>query len=166
MRALDLPDRALAGVVDFYSLIHISEAEMMPTLRELRRVLTPGGLLLVGFHVGEETVHRDELWGHAVSLDFRFLVPTRIVASLEEAGFRVLGVTSSRGGRSDDRAESHPRIRRTRPERKSTANTTRRKRARSSLAKSSMPAARPTTAGAAKTQVRRQTSRSSRPAHQ
>ena len=90
MRALELPDRAMAGVVAFYSLIHISEAEMMPTLRELRRVLTPGGLLLVGFHVGEETVHRDELWGHAVSLDFRFLVPTRIVTSLEEAGFRVL----------------------------------------------------------------------------
>jgi SAM-dependent methyltransferase len=90
MRALDLPDGALAGIVAFYSLIHIGEPEMGATLRELRRVLAPGGLLLVAFHIGEETVHRDELWGHTVSLDFRFLMPSPIVARLIEAGFVVL----------------------------------------------------------------------------
>ena len=90
MRALDLPDGALTGIVAFYSLIHIGEPEMGATLRELRRVLAPGGLLLVAFHVGEETVHRDELWGHTVSLDFRFLMPSPLVARLIEAGFVVL----------------------------------------------------------------------------
>jgi SAM-dependent methyltransferase len=90
MRALDLPDGALAGIVAFYSLIHIGELEMGATLRELRRVLAPGGLLLVAFHIGEETVHRDELWGHTVSLDFRFLMPSPLVARLIEAGFVVL----------------------------------------------------------------------------
>jgi SAM-dependent methyltransferase len=90
MRALELPDGALAGIVAFYSLIHIDEREMLPTLRDLRRVLAPGGLLLVAFHVGEETVHRDELWGHPVSLDFRFLMPEVMVASLVEAGLVVL----------------------------------------------------------------------------
>jgi hypothetical protein len=53
-------------------------------------VLAPGGLLLVAFHIGEETVHRDELWGHPVSLDFRFLMPSPMVARLIEAGFVVL----------------------------------------------------------------------------
>ncbi len=90
MRALELPDGALAGIVAFYSLIHIDEREMLPTLRELRRVLAPGGLLLIAFHVGEETVHRDELWGHSVSLDFRFLMPDRVVKALIEAGLVVL----------------------------------------------------------------------------
>ena len=90
MRTLDLPDGALAGIVALYSLIHIGEPEMGATLRELRRVLAPGGLLLVAFHVGEETVHRDELWGHTVSLDFRFLMPSPLVARLIEAGFVVL----------------------------------------------------------------------------
>ena len=90
MRALDLPDGALAGIVAFYSLIHIGEGEMGSTLRELRRVLTPGGRLLVAFHSGEETVHRDELWGHAVSLDFRFLMPQRMVAHIAAAGFLVM----------------------------------------------------------------------------
>jgi len=90
MRALELADGALAAIVAFYSLIHIAEPEMGPTLRELRRVLAPGGLLLVAFHIGEETVHRDELWGHAVSLDFRFLMPSAMVAHLEAAGFLVM----------------------------------------------------------------------------
>jgi SAM-dependent methyltransferase len=90
MRALDLPDGALAGIVAFYSLIHIGESEMVPTLRELRRVLAPGGLLLIAFHIGEEIVHRDELWGHRISLDFRFLLPDRMVASLGEAGWVVI----------------------------------------------------------------------------
>ena len=90
MRALELADGALAGIVAFYSLIHIGEPEMRATLRELRRVLAPGGLLLVAFHIGEETVHRDELWGHPVSLDFRFLMPSPMVARLIEAGFVVL----------------------------------------------------------------------------
>lgn len=90
MRALELPGGALAGIVAFYSLIHIDEREMASTLRELRRVLAPGGLLLIAFHVGEETVHRDELWGHSVSLDFRFLMPALMVTSLVEAGLVVL----------------------------------------------------------------------------
>jgi SAM-dependent methyltransferase len=90
MRALELPDAALTGIVAFYSLIHIDEREMVPTLRELRRVLAPGGLLLIAFHVGEETVHREELWGHAVSLDFRFLMPSLVVEALIEAGLIVL----------------------------------------------------------------------------
>jgi len=60
------------------------------TLRELRRALAPGGLLLIAFHIGEETVHRDELWDHAVSPDFRFLMPSAMVTHLEAAGFLVI----------------------------------------------------------------------------
>lgn len=90
MRALELADGALAGIVAFYSLIHITESEMGFTLRELRRALAPGGLLLIAFHIGEETVHRDELWDHAVSLDFRFLMPSAMVTHLEAAGFLVI----------------------------------------------------------------------------
>src|SRR5262249_54504312 len=90
LRALDLADGALAGMASFSPLIHLEEPEIGPALRELRRVLTPGGLALVAFDVGEETLHKDELWGHAISLDFRFLLPARVTAQLAEAGFRLL----------------------------------------------------------------------------
>lgn len=57
---------------------------------DMRALDLPGGLLLVAGHLGEETVHRDELWGHGMSRDFRFLQPARMAASLGESGFHVL----------------------------------------------------------------------------
>jgi len=93
LRSLDLADGSLAGIVAFYSLIHLEEPEIVPALCEMRRVLAPSGLALVAFHIGEETLHRDELWGQEVSLDFRFLLPARVSAQLQEAGFRILEST-------------------------------------------------------------------------
>lgn len=87
--ALDLPDASLAGIVAFYSVIHFDAAELDLAFREMRRVLASDGVLLLAFHIGEKTVHLDELWGRAVSLDFRFLVPSEIVAVLAAAGFVV-----------------------------------------------------------------------------
>ena len=89
MRALDLADGALAGIVAFYSIIHLEGEDLGVALREFRRVLAPGGVLLVAFHVGNETLHRDELWGKSVCLDFQFLMPQNIVAALQAAGFAV-----------------------------------------------------------------------------
>lgn len=89
MRALDLPDSSLAGIAAFYSIIHIPREEVTLVLRELRRVLQPGGILLPAFHKGEEVVHRDELWGHTVSLDFAFFERTEMEGYLREAGFTI-----------------------------------------------------------------------------
>ena len=54
------------GIAAFYSLIHIPRPEMAAALRELRRVLVPDGVLLAAFHVGRETIHKDEWWGKDV----------------------------------------------------------------------------------------------------
>ncbi|MEP7124888.1 MAG: class I SAM-dependent methyltransferase [Byssovorax sp.] len=89
LRALDLPDAHLAGIVAFYSLIHLDPADFPIALRELHRVLAPGGVLFLAFHIGAHTVHHDELFGQPVSLDFRFLVPAEVIASLSDAGFTV-----------------------------------------------------------------------------
>ncbi len=41
-------------------------------LLELRRVLRPDGLLLLTFHVGDDTIHLDHWWDQAVCVDFFF----------------------------------------------------------------------------------------------
>jgi SAM-dependent methyltransferase len=89
IRSLDLPDGSLAGIVAFYSVIHFEPPELDLAFQEFRRVLAAGGIVLVAFHIGDHTVHLDELWGRAVSLDFRFLVPKDVVASLHSASFAV-----------------------------------------------------------------------------
>ena len=89
MRALDLPDANLTGIVAFYSIVHFEPAELGPVLLECRRVLAGGGAMLVAFHVGEQTVHVDDLWGRPVFLDFRFHRPGDVVAALHSARFAV-----------------------------------------------------------------------------
>ncbi|GAB2941112.1 class I SAM-dependent DNA methyltransferase [Nonomuraea fastidiosa] len=53
MGALDVPDGALGGVLSWYSVIHTPPAELPPYLTEFRRVLAPGGHLLLGFFESE-----------------------------------------------------------------------------------------------------------------
>jgi SAM-dependent methyltransferase len=89
MLSLDIEDRAWAGIAAFYSIIHVPRTEIAVALAEMKRVLRPGGVLLVAFHVGDETVHLDEWWGQPVSLDFRFFRPEELAGSLQEAGFDV-----------------------------------------------------------------------------
>ena len=89
MTALDVPDEAWAGIAAFYSLIHIPRANLRETLRELRRVLQPGGWLLLAFHIGDETIHLDDWWDQKVSVDFYFFQPADIAAILTAAGFEV-----------------------------------------------------------------------------
>ncbi len=67
MLALAAEDAAWAGIVAFYSIIHIPPEELPRAFAEFFRVLRPGGHALLAFHVGQERVHRDEWWGHNVS---------------------------------------------------------------------------------------------------
>ena len=87
MLSLDDGDSSWGGIVAFYSIVHLSREEVPRALRELRRVLRPDGLLLLAFHVGDETRHVDELWGQPVSLDFHFFGVDEMTRILEEAGF-------------------------------------------------------------------------------
>jgi SAM-dependent methyltransferase len=75
MMALDAADGAWEGIVAFYSIIHVPRDDMVGALGELWRVLRPGGLLLLAFHIGDDTIHLDEWWNQKVSVDFYFQPP-------------------------------------------------------------------------------------------
>jgi SAM-dependent methyltransferase len=89
MLALDLEDGACGGIIAFYSIIHVPRSHVSVALAEMSRVLRPGGLLLLAFHVGDETVHLNQWWGQPVTLDFHFFRPDAMAASLNSAGFEV-----------------------------------------------------------------------------
>jgi SAM-dependent methyltransferase len=89
MLALDTPDATWAGVVAFYSIIHIPRGDMARALGELRRVLRPDGLLLLAFHIGDHTVHLDEWWGQKVFVDFFFFRSDEIADYLRAAEFEI-----------------------------------------------------------------------------
>jgi SAM-dependent methyltransferase len=90
IRALNLPDGSLAGIVAFYAIVHFDTAELADVMRECRRALMTGGLALISFHVGNRVVHLDDLLGAPVNLDFRFHPPGDVVEALRSAGFAVM----------------------------------------------------------------------------
>ena len=87
MGVLDVADDTLAGLVAWYSLIHVPGNRRPDVVREFARVLRPGGHVLLAFQVGEDTLHLDEAFGRPVSLDFHRLRPDAVVTLLERAGF-------------------------------------------------------------------------------
>jgi SAM-dependent methyltransferase len=57
--SLDLPGGYLQGIVAFYTICNLPKESLPVVFREMQSVLKPGGLLLLAFHVGGETIHRD-----------------------------------------------------------------------------------------------------------
>ena len=89
MRSLGVSDSVLGGIVAFYSIIHIPRDEVVSVLREFKRVLRPGGALLLAFHIGQEIIHLDEWWDQPVALDFVFFQPGEMTKSLTTAGLEI-----------------------------------------------------------------------------
>jgi ubiquinone/menaquinone biosynthesis C-methylase UbiE len=95
---LSADDGSLGGVLAWYSLIHHRPDAIGEPLREIARVLRPGGRLLVGF-VEAPTL---EPFDHAVVTAWRWPVD-ELTARLEAAGLAVLETTT----RADPASRPH-----------------------------------------------------------
>lgn len=86
-----LPHRAGGhhGVLAWYSLIHRATDSLAPMLAELRRVLVPGGHLLVGVHAGTGSRHLTHAYGEHVDMTVHQHDPRRLARLLAGAGFHV-----------------------------------------------------------------------------
>lgn len=79
----------LAGIAAFYAIVNIPQESLSLAFAEMNRVLKPRGLLLLSFHIGEEVIRPEELWGNRVSMEFYKLQPERIQRLLMDAGFAI-----------------------------------------------------------------------------
>ena len=101
MTELDLPDASLAGLLAWYSLIHVPDEEIAQVLARFHRALRPGGPLLLGFHVGDDSVLRTKgVDGAAIRVQVHRRRPDRIAAWLQESGFVVESTTTLTSGES------------------------------------------------------------------
>jgi len=89
MMALDMEDATLAGITAFYAIVNIPQESLPRVFEEMRRVLQPGGLLLLSFHVGDEALEVKELWDRPIAMDFFFFQPAAIRGHLEAAGLAI-----------------------------------------------------------------------------
>lgn len=90
MTDLPLPDASMAGVLASWSLIHIPDDEVPVALGHFRRVLRPGGLLVVGYHVGVGTRLKTEGYGgHPMRVHVHLRQPWWLAKRVRAAGFSI-----------------------------------------------------------------------------
>jgi SAM-dependent methyltransferase len=88
MTDLELADDSVAGIVAFWSVIHVPDHAMPSVCEEFRRVLRPPGRVLIGFHVGDQTQHTSEGYtGRPINVDTHHRRPSKVRGWLRDAGF-------------------------------------------------------------------------------
>ncbi len=82
MTSLDAANDSVAGILAWFSLIHLPPGELAGVLAEFRRVLAPAGTLVAGFFDGDELAAFD----HKVVTAYRWPAD-EFAGRLAEAGF-------------------------------------------------------------------------------
>ncbi|SBT48157.1 class I SAM-dependent DNA methyltransferase [Micromonospora auratinigra] len=90
MTDLALADASVGGVLAWFSLIHVPDAEVPGVLAHFHRVLRPGGVALLGFHVGDGSRLKTEGYGgHPMHVHVHRRPAERVAGWLADAGFTV-----------------------------------------------------------------------------
>jgi ubiquinone/menaquinone biosynthesis C-methylase UbiE len=89
MRTLPVRNNTWAGIAAFYAIVHLPLPDLDRSLREMMRVLVPGGRLLLSFHIGEDTAQIESLWESGAALEFHFFRVSTVRGSIERAGFEI-----------------------------------------------------------------------------
>lgn len=90
MTDLDLPDASVAGLLGWWSLVHVPDDAIGTVLGHFHRVLRPGGRLVLGFHAGDGSWLKTEGYGgHPMRVHVHRRPPARVRAWLRAAGFAV-----------------------------------------------------------------------------
>lgn len=90
--ALDFEDNSIAAVLAFYAMVHFNNDQVRKALRNIYRVLKPGGVFLFTFHIGGGAIHLKEFCNRPIDIDFMFFSTDFMVGVLKECGFTDLEV--------------------------------------------------------------------------
>ncbi|WP_433211581.1 class I SAM-dependent DNA methyltransferase [Dactylosporangium sp. CS-047395] len=89
MLALDIAGGSLAGLLSCYSFIHVPWELRPLVFAEFRRVLRPGGVLMLVYQVGSDFKHRSSHDGLELDATWYRQQPDELVGLLDAAGFDV-----------------------------------------------------------------------------
>jgi ubiquinone/menaquinone biosynthesis C-methylase UbiE len=90
---LEFENDSIAGVVAFYAIVHFTKEQVYRAFSEVFRVLQPGGLFFLTYHIGDETIHLDEFLDKKIDIDFMFFTTDFIAGCLKKSGFEKIEIT-------------------------------------------------------------------------
>jgi SAM-dependent methyltransferase len=99
MTEVDVPEHSVAGILAWYSTIHLPPPELDRVLVGFHRLLAPGGVLVVGFFASDDAVAE---FDHTVVTAHRWPVDT-FARHLADASFSEVERVQHRSPRRPDR---------------------------------------------------------------
>lgn len=90
MLALDEVDKQFAGIISHYSIVHFRDSELMHIFKGLKSLLIDDGILFLAFHIGNEELFVEELFGKQVNMDYIFHDIDQILSLLKELNFNII----------------------------------------------------------------------------
>lgn len=91
MYRLPVANESWGAIAAMYSIIHIPRGETVRVLREIRRTLCSGGLLLLAFYVGQATIRSWRWKNIPVSMTYTHFRSGEMDRYLTKAGFALEG---------------------------------------------------------------------------
>jgi SAM-dependent methyltransferase len=107
MTDLPISTDELAGAVAWYSLIHLPGDVLGSAVREVARVVGPGGHVLTAFQVGDECLQVTEACGHPIGVSAYRRPPETVAQAFEEAGLEVVMRMVRRPRRSEKTPQAY-----------------------------------------------------------
>jgi SAM-dependent methyltransferase len=90
MTDLPLADASVSGLFAWWSLIHVPDEAVPAVLAHFHRALRPGGPVMIGFHVGDETTVKTQGYGgHPMNVHIHRRRPAQVSDLLRAAGFAI-----------------------------------------------------------------------------
>jgi ubiquinone/menaquinone biosynthesis C-methylase UbiE len=90
MTDLGLAEASVSALLAFWSLVHVPDDAIPAVLGQFRRVLRPGGPVLLGFHLGDGSRLKTQSYGgHPMKVHVYHRPADRMTAWLASAGFVV-----------------------------------------------------------------------------
>lgn len=98
MRLLPFQNACFAAVWSNAALLHLPKSDAPASLREMRRVLLPGGYLVLGVQEGQGEVWEDDSYGAGVQRFFARYDPEEVAFLLTQAGFSMDDIEHNASG--------------------------------------------------------------------
>jgi len=89
---LEFENDSIAGIVAFYVVVHFTKAQVEMAFREVFRVLQPGGIFLLTYHIGDKTIRVEEFLGKRIDIDFMFFRTDFMFRCLADTGFEKIEI--------------------------------------------------------------------------